>query len=106
MWITTKYPLPISTDSFWPFVPPVGQSKVQVAKERIRDIDDEIIVHTYEVFYNEDTEGMFDFHAYDYIVDAIDTVTSKLLPYQPCERVPCSGDLLYGHREQIGSVEI
>lgn len=57
----------------------VGQSKVQVAKERIRDIDDEIIVHTYEVFYNEDTEGMFDFHAYDYIVDAIDTVTSKLL---------------------------
>lgn len=57
----------------------IGRSKVQVAKERIHDIDDDIIVHTYEVFYNEDTEGMFDFHAYDYIVDAIDTVTSKLM---------------------------
>lgn len=57
----------------------VGRSKVQVAKERIHDIDEEIIVHTYEVFYNEDTEAMFDFRAYDYIVDAIDTVTSKLM---------------------------
>ncbi|HJB28496.1 MAG TPA: tRNA threonylcarbamoyladenosine dehydratase [Candidatus Blautia faecavium] len=57
----------------------IGRSKVQVAKERIHDIDDDIIVHTYEVFYNEDTEDMFDFHAYDYIVDAIDTVTSKLM---------------------------
>lgn len=57
----------------------VGKSKVQVAKERIRDIDENILVHTYETFYNEDTAGMFDFHSYDYIVDAIDTVSSKLL---------------------------
>lgn len=57
----------------------VGKSKVQVAKERIHDIDEEIIVHTYEVFYNEDTEGMFDLRTYDYIIDAIDTVTSKLM---------------------------
>lgn len=57
----------------------VGKSKVQVAKERIHDIDEDIIVHTYEVFYNEDTEGMFDFHSYDYVVDAIDTVSSKLM---------------------------
>ncbi len=57
----------------------VGRSKVMVAKERIRDIDENILVHTYETFYNEDTAGMFDFHSFDYIVDAIDTVTSKLL---------------------------
>lgn len=57
----------------------VGKSKVQVAKERIHDIDQDIIVHTYEVFYNEDTEGMFDFHSYDYVIDAIDTVSSKLM---------------------------
>ncbi|MDO4308308.1 MAG: tRNA threonylcarbamoyladenosine dehydratase [Eubacteriales bacterium] len=57
----------------------VGKSKVQVAKERIRDIDENILVHTYETFYNEDTAGMFDFHSLDYIVDAIDTVSSKLL---------------------------
>lgn len=57
----------------------VGKSKVQVAKDRIYDIDEEILVHTYETFYNEDTAGMFDFRSYDYIVDAIDTVSSKLL---------------------------
>ena len=57
----------------------VGKSKVQVAKERIRDIDDGILVNTYETFYSEDTADMFDFAAYDYVVDAIDTVTSKLL---------------------------
>lgn len=57
----------------------VGKSKVQVAKERIRDIDENILIHTYETFYNSDTAAMFDFHNYDYVVDAIDTVTSKLL---------------------------
>lgn len=57
----------------------VGKSKVMVAKERIRDIDENILVHTYETFYNDDTAGMFDLGAFDYVVDAIDTVTSKLL---------------------------
>lgn len=60
----------------------VGKSKVEVAKARIRDIDEGILVHTYETFYNEDTAGMFDFSTYDYVVDAIDTVTSKLLLIQ------------------------
>lgn len=57
----------------------VGMSKVQVAKGRIKDIDENILVHTYETFYNSDTAEMFDFHNYDYVIDAIDTVTSKLL---------------------------
>ena len=57
----------------------VGKSKVQVAKERIRDIDENILVHTYETFYCSDTAAMFDFGNYDYVVDVIDTVTSKLL---------------------------
>lgn len=57
----------------------IGRSKVQVARERIMDIDEEILVHTYETFYSAETADMFDFRAYDYIVDAIDTVTSKLL---------------------------
>lgn len=57
----------------------VGMSKVQVAKKRIWDIDEGILVHTYETFYNSDTAGMFDMSSYDYVVDAIDTVTSKLL---------------------------
>lgn len=57
----------------------IGKKKVQVAKARIQDIDENILVHTYETFYNEDTAGMFDLKSYDYIVDAIDTMPSKIL---------------------------
>lgn len=57
----------------------VGRYKIQVAKERIADINSDILVNTYETFYNEDTASMFDFSAFDYVVDAIDTVTSKIL---------------------------
>ena len=51
----------------------VGESNVQVAKARIRDIDEEILVHTYETFYNEETAGMFDLSNYDYISIAPDS---------------------------------
>ena len=57
----------------------VGKKKVQIAKERIRDIDENILVHTYETYYNQDTAGMFDLRSFDYIVDAMDTMESKLL---------------------------
>ena len=57
----------------------LGSPKTKAAKERIRDIDEDILVHTYDTFYNEDSAHMFDFSAYDYVVDAIDTVSSKLL---------------------------
>lgn len=57
----------------------VGRKKVQVAKEHIRDIDENILVHTYETCYSRDTAGMFDLKAYDYIVDAMDSVKSKIV---------------------------
>ena len=56
----------------------VGKYKVDAAKERIADIDPSIIVHTYPIFYMPDTASQFDFKNYDYIIDAIDTVTGKL----------------------------
>ena len=52
----------------------LGMSKVEAAKKRIRDIDENILVHTYETFYNEETAGIF-----DYIVDTMGTLSSKLL---------------------------
>ena len=57
----------------------IGMSKVEAAKKRIRDIDENILVHTYETFYNEETAGMFDLCSFDYIVDALGTISSKLL---------------------------
>lgn len=63
----------------------LGKLKTKVAKERIRDIDANILVHTYDTFYSKDTAHMFDFSAYDYVVDAIDTVSSKLLLIEQSE---------------------
>ncbi|MBQ6999842.1 MAG: tRNA threonylcarbamoyladenosine dehydratase [Oscillospiraceae bacterium] len=56
----------------------VGLPKVEVAKRRILDINPSCTVRTHEVFYTPETAGQFDFSEYDYIVDAIDTVTGKL----------------------------
>lgn len=56
----------------------IGQYKVDAAKERILDINPDIIVHTHNIFYSPETSSEFDFSKYDYIVDAIDTVSGKL----------------------------
>ena len=56
----------------------VGQYKVDVAKERIADINPKCRVNTFKTFYMPDTKDEFDFTQYDYIVDAIDTVKGKL----------------------------
>lgn len=56
----------------------VGKFKVDVAEERILEINPKAVVHTYKTFYAPNTAEEFDFSRYDYIVDAIDTVTGKL----------------------------
>ena len=56
----------------------VGKLKVDVAKARVLDINPSCVVRTYPCFYLPDTAAQFDFTQYDYIVDAIDTVTGKL----------------------------
>lgn len=56
----------------------VGQYKVDVAKERILQINPNAAAHTYKTFYAPQTADRFDFTQYDYVVDAIDTVTGKL----------------------------
>ncbi len=56
----------------------VGQRKVDVAKQRALDINPDITVNVYPVFYSPDTAGQFQYSQYDYIVDAMDTVTAKL----------------------------
>lgn len=57
----------------------LGLPKTEAARRRILDIDPGITVKTWELFYNADTADAFDLGVYDYIVDAIDTVSAKLL---------------------------
>lgn len=56
----------------------VGKYKVDVAAERIAEINPHAIVRTYKTFYTPETAHQFDFSQYDYVVDAIDTVTGKI----------------------------
>jgi tRNA A37 threonylcarbamoyladenosine dehydratase len=56
----------------------VGKYKVDVVEERVHDINPDCQVRTYKTFYLPETQDQFDFTEYDYVVDAIDTVTGKL----------------------------
>lgn len=63
----------------------VGKYKVDAAKERILDIHPQAVVNVYKTFYMPETAGQFDFSKYDYIVDAIDTVTGKIALIQQAQ---------------------
>lgn len=56
----------------------IGQYKVDAARSRILDIRPEIRLTTWKTFVTNETISEFDFSQYDYVVDAIDTVTGKL----------------------------
>jgi tRNA A37 threonylcarbamoyladenosine dehydratase len=56
----------------------VGQYKADVAAERIHEINPDAKVTIHKTFYTPETAKQFDFSEYDYIVDAIDTVTGKI----------------------------
>ncbi len=56
----------------------LGRPKVEAARDRVRDINPGCRVNIYKTFYLPETADCFDFGEYDYVVDAIDTVTGKL----------------------------
>ena len=57
----------------------IGKLKVEVAKERILDINPNVTIEIFPTFVLGDTINDIDFSHVDYIIDAIDTVTAKLL---------------------------
>lgn len=66
----------------------VGQSKVEVAKKRFADINPDAVINTYDCFYLPDkSNDIFDFSLYDYVVDAIDTVSGKIGLVMECQRL-------------------
>ena len=56
----------------------VGKKKVDVLKERFLDINNSLCINTYDIFYNEETEHLINLLDYDYIIDAIDSVSAKI----------------------------
>lgn len=56
----------------------IGRDKVEVLGERIKDINPDCKVHAHNCFYLPENSHEFDFTQYDYVVDAVDTVTAKI----------------------------
>lgn len=56
----------------------IGRYKVDVMKERALSINPDVVINAHNCFYMPDNAGEYDFSAYDYIIDAIDTVTGKI----------------------------
>lgn len=65
----------------------VGREKVLVMKERIHDICPQTKVQANCTFYSAENADMYDLSEYDYVIDAIDTVTSKLLIIENCKKL-------------------
>lgn len=65
----------------------VGRQKTEVMKERILDINPEAEVEIRSCFFLPENQDAFDFSAYSYVVDAVDTVTAKLTIVEKCTKL-------------------
>ena len=86
----------------------LGQYKVDVAKERIHDINPDCEVRTYKTFFMPDTKEQFDFSQYDYVIDAIDTVTGKkeLILCAKAANVPIISSMGAGNKMNPAEFEV
>ena len=86
----------------------VGKYKVDAAEERIREINPECEVRTYKTFYLPETQDQFDFHDYDYVVDAIDTVSGKLAIIENAKKagVPVISSMGAGNKVNPAALEV
>jgi tRNA A37 threonylcarbamoyladenosine dehydratase len=68
----------------------LDRKKVDVMKDRILDINPEAAVIAHDVFLSAETAERFDFNHYDYVLDAIDTVSAKLILADLCHKAETS----------------
>lgn len=62
----------------------VGRKKVDVMRERLLEINPAVSVEVYDCFFLPETQEQFDFKQYDYVIDAVDTVTAKIALVEAC----------------------
>lgn len=86
----------------------VGLYKTEVMKERIAGINPDACVKTYNTFYSAETAGDFDLSVYDYIIDAIDTVSAKILLIVNAESsgVPIISSMGAGNKTDASAFEV
>ena len=86
----------------------VGRLKTEVMAERARDINPNIRITTHDVFYLPETAEQFDFTNYDYVVDAIDTVSGKIALIEHAKRcnVPVISSMGAGNKLDPTAFEV
>ena len=86
----------------------VGHPKVEAGKERVLLINPHAEVETHQAFFLPDTKDQFDFTKWDYVVDAVDTVTAKLLIIEEAQKagVPVISCMGCGNRIDPSKLEI
>ena len=85
----------------------IGKKKVEVMKERILSIHPDCDVHTLEMFYLPENADDIDLIQYDYVVDAIDTITSKIELAMRCnQKVPLISSMGTGNKMNPAMLEV
>lgn len=86
----------------------VGRKKVDVMKEHLLDINPEIQVNSHCCFFLPETREDFDFSKYDYVIDAVDTVTAKLALVEACKEagVPIISSMGAGNKLDPTAFEV
>lgn len=86
----------------------IGRKKVEVMKEHLLEINPEIAVKEYDCFFLPETKEQFDFTQYDYVIDAVDTVTAKLALAEACQEagVPIISSMGAGNKLDATKFEV
>ncbi len=86
----------------------IGKLKVDVMKERMLDINPDVDVSVHPCFYLPETVDQFDFSNYDYVVDAIDTVTGKIeiIVQADAHQVPVISSMGAGNKLNPAMMEV
>lgn len=86
----------------------IGMYKVDAAKKRLLDINPDIKINTYKTFYTPENSCDFDFSQYDYVVDAIDTVSGKIELVIQAEKagVPIISSMGAGNKLDAAAFEV
>ena len=86
----------------------VGRKKVEVMKAHLLEINPEVKVHAHDCFFLPETKAKFDFSKYDYVIDAVDTVTAKLALVEACQEsgVPIVSSMGAGNKLDPTAFEV
>ena len=78
----------------------LGELKTEAFRKRIHDINPDIKVNIHNVFYLPETKDEIDFSSFDYVVDAIDTVSGKIAIIEKCdeEKIPVISSMGTGNK--------